>query len=277
MDELVARLRARIADPSRRVDGRTNAFSQQVRTMSLDQLLTAGRSVAADLRRVVAANRTGAPMPLDIVGKVDQLEAAMATTPSGTLRPPATEDDVAAAEMDLGCTLRPEMRTIWTRVADGGFGPGPGLLSLHGVVAAHRDLTSRPQGEGGQPWPPTLLPIVAYDGDGFDCLDQDDGRIIGFDPQDLGRGRGDKARQRGFREVAPSLDAFLSEWLDRPDPEQAMRERMGASMREHARASREAIRRMAPEERAAMGLPEDGWEQVVWGGLSLDEDEPPSP
>jgi hypothetical protein len=48
-------------------------------------------------------------------------------------------------------------------------------------------------------------------------------------------------------------------------------------MREHARASREAIRRMAPEERAAMGLPEDGWEQVVWGGLSLDEDEPPSP
>jgi len=29
---------------------------------------------------------------------------------------------------------------------------------------------------------------------------------------------------------------------------------------------------MSPEERAAMGLPESGWEHVVWGGLGLDED-----
>jgi SMI1/KNR4 family protein SUKH-1 len=272
MDELVARLRARIVDPSRRVDRRTNAFSQQVRTMSLGQLLGSGRSIAADLQRVVAINQAGAPMPLDIIGKVDQLEAAMQTSPTGTLRPPADADDIAAAEAVLGFPLRAEMRTLWTRVADGGFGPGPGLLPLADAVRRYRDLTSEPQGEGGQRWPAALVPIVAYDGDGFDCLDQDDGRIIGFDPQDLGRGRSDKAWQRGFREVAPSLAAFLTEWLDRPDPETALRERMEASMREHARASRDAIRKMSPEERAAMGLPESGWEHVVWGGLGLDED-----
>src|SRR5262245_19924004 len=117
MDELVERLRARIVDPSRRVDSRTNAFSQQVRTMSLGQLLTSGRSIAADLQRVVAANQAGAPMPPDIVGKVDQLEAAMQPTPSGTLRPPATAEDLADAETVLGFPLRPEMRTLWTRVA----------------------------------------------------------------------------------------------------------------------------------------------------------------
>ena len=272
MDELVARLRSRIVDPSRRVDSRTNTFSQQVRTMSLGQLLTSGRSMAADLQRVVAANQAGAPMPLDIVGKVDQLEAAMQTSATGTLRPPVGADAIADAEAALGFPLRPEMRTIWAEVADGGFGPGPGLLPLADIVTTYRDLTSEPQGEGGQAWPPTLVPVVAYDGDGFDCLDHDDGSIIGFDPQDLGRGRSDKAWQRGFREVAPSLAAFLTAWLDRPDPEQAMRERMDASMREHARASREAIRKMTPEERAAIGLPESGWEQVVWGGLGLDED-----
>lgn len=272
MDELVGRLRRRIENPSRRVDGRTNAFSQQVRTMSLGQLLTSSRSIAADLQRVVAANQAGAPMPLDIVGKVDQLEAAMETTPTGTLRPPATVADIDAAEAALGFAIRDEMRTLWTRIADGGFGPGPGLLPLADIVATYRDLTTEPQGEGGQPWPPTLLPVVGYDGDGFDCCDQDDGRIIGFDPQDLGRGRSDRAWQRGFRQVAPSLAAFLTEWLDRADPGQPMSEEMQASMREHARASREAIRKMTPEERAAIGLPEVGWEQVVWGGLHLDED-----
>ena len=33
------------------------------------------------------------------------------------------------------------------------------------------------------------------------------------------------------------------------------------------------IARLSPEERAKMGLPETGWERVVWGGLGWDEDE----
>lgn len=44
-------------------------------------------------------------------------------------------------------------------------------------------------------------------------------------------------------------------------------------MIEDARRSRAMIAAMTPEERAAMGLPEVGWEQVVWGGIGLDEDE----
>ena len=36
-----------------------------------------------------------------------------------------------------------------------------------------------------------------------------------------------------------------------------------------AREARENIARMSPEERAAMGLPEVGWERVVWGGRRL--------
>jgi hypothetical protein len=35
------------------------------------------------------------------------------------------------------------------------------------------------------------------------------------------------------------------------------------------------IAAMTAEERAAMGLPEVGWEKVVWGGIGLEEDDDP--
>jgi hypothetical protein len=44
-------------------------------------------------------------------------------------------------------------------------------------------------------------------------------------------------------------------------------------MVEEARKSRATIAAMTPEARAAMGLPEVGWEAVVWGGIGLDPDE----
>jgi hypothetical protein len=44
--------------------------------------------------------------------------------------------------------------------------------------------------------------------------------------------------------------------------------------RRAARDAREAIAGMTPEARAAMGLPEIGWENVVWGGVGLEGDEP---
>ena len=50
-------------------------------------------------------------------------------------------------------------------------------------------------------------------------------------------------------------------------------ERLRARLADPARASRAAIAAMTPEQRAAMGLPAEGWERVVWGGLGLDPDE----
>jgi hypothetical protein len=54
-------------------------------------------------------------------------------------------------------------------------------------------------------------------------------------------------------------------------------ERMAASQVEQARAARAHIAAMTPEARAAMGLPEVGWERVVWGGIGLDEGEESAP
>jgi hypothetical protein len=52
-----------------------------------------------------------------------------------------------------------------------------------------------------------------------------------------------------------------------------MAELMARSQVEESRTSRAMISAMTPQERAAMGLPEVGWERVVWGGLGLDEDD----
>ena len=42
-----------------------------------------------------------------------------------------------------------------------------------------------------------------------------------------------------------------------------------------ANEAREAIRRMTLEERSAMGLPDEGWEAEVWGGIGWPPDGAP--
>jgi hypothetical protein len=67
---------------------------------------------------------------------------------------PAPVDDaaVARAEAELGFPLPPLLAGLYRRVADGGFGPEYGLLSLHGagraeeaVVPAHLSLLDDPE------------------------------------------------------------------------------------------------------------------------------------
>jgi hypothetical protein len=76
-----------------------------------------------------------------------------------------------------------------------------------------------------------------------------------------------------FREIAPSLEVWLTTWLDAP-PMTPQVATLHSSMVEMARESRARIAAMTPEQRAAMGLPESGWEQVVWGGIGLEPDQP---
>jgi hypothetical protein len=270
VDELIERLRARLADPERRIDARADVFSAQVQAMSLDQLFSAGRSAAADLLRVVASNQAGRMPDLDLIGKADQIQAAMRTPLSTPMPLPASEAAVADAERRIGRPLPAILRRLALEVADGGFGPGGGLLSLERMASEFTLLTAVPQGPRDQPWPKRLLPIVDM-APGYDCLDLDTGRMVAFDPEDI-EGDSDRQWQAAFHDVAPTLDAYLRAWRDRPDPYAEAHAAAEASMVDQARQSRAMIAAMTPQERAAMGLPEVGWERVVWGGLGLDED-----
>ena len=201
------------------------------------------------------------------------------STPAPSVLPgPAAETVVARAEADLGVTLPIALRRVYAEVADGGFGPGPGLLPLTDVVAEYREL-GRPGGRlpRGRSWPAGLLPLVERD-PGFDCCEAATGRIIAWDPEELTEHASEERFRRSFREVSPSVEAWLGDWVGSKTQAEQTADLMARVMSndaqvQMAREARAMIARLSPEERAKMGLPETGWERVVWGGLGWDEDE----
>jgi hypothetical protein len=277
LDTLLRQLRARAADADRRTDVRPTELGAMVGTLDLGGLLSMGRDLASSLRGVVAANQAGR---IDEAGHARALELQRAmTTPAPSVLPaPASEAAVERAEAALGVGLPATLRRVYTEVADGGFGPGAGILPLHEVAAAYRDL-GRPDGRlpRNRSWPAGLLPLVEMD-PGYDCCEAATGRIIAWDPEELAEHSSEDRFRRSFREVFPSVEAWLGEWVgSRTQAEQTAdltaHYRSDDYQVQMAREARENIARLSPAERAAMGLPEVGWERVVWGGLGWVDDE----
>lgn len=254
--DLIERLRARAHDPKRRTD--LAALSAD--TVSVDSLLG----------QLGAANPQFAPMR-GLMGQfADALKGVgvVAAGARATEREPeplpaaATGEAVKSAEGALGRRLPPALLQLYCDIADGGFGPGGGLFSLERMAHEYRDLTSAPAGPQNQPWPPNLLPLVDTE-PGYDCLDLDSGEMIGWDPEEIDSAS-DAAWQRSFKPVAASLGDWLEAWLARPGPAERMAEQQatwqaqGRSMAAQGMVNFYA--KKSPEERAAIGLPEVGWE-----------------
>jgi SMI1/KNR4 family protein SUKH-1 len=177
-------------------------------------------------------------------------------------------------ERELGFPLPPTLRWIYGEVGNGDLGPGSGLLPIERVVADYRELeASVPVGRS---WPNRLLPLV-YHNPQYECIDaaSESLRIVAWDPEELDERVSEARWQRLFTETAPSLVAWLSAWVTSRPYQDVQREEGAKRMQtwevEEARRSRAMIAAMTPEERAAMGLPEVGWEKVVWGGIGLEE------
>ena len=277
LDALIPRLRARAADPERRTDVRPTELGATVRTLDLGGLLSMGADLASSLRGVVAANQEGRIDPAGHTRALE-LERSMTTPAPSVLPGPASDATVAQAEAALGVALPTALRRVYAEVADGGFGPGAGILPLSEVVAAYRDL-GRADGRlpRNRTWPAGLLPLVEMD-PGFDCCEAATGRIIAWDPEELAEHSSEDRFRRSFREVFASVEAWLGEWVDSRTQAEQTADLMAHVLSDDvqvrmAREARENIARMSPQERAAMGLPEVGWERVVWGGLGWVEDD----
>jgi hypothetical protein len=220
-EELLARLRTRAADPMRRVDSLTNAFYSGVQSLDLGSLLKVGRSLVEDLRVVVRSGPDGPPA--DIVARAEQLGAAMHAPPVAEPAPaPCDRCAVDDAEADLGFSLPDALRRIYTDVANGGIGPGYGIVGVRGgwtdehgksLVDLYRLFDSDgAEDDLGEPWPARLLPLCHL-GDGvYDCVDARDpaGPVVELDLGNLDEdGAGD-----AFTPLAPSLMEWLEAWLD---------------------------------------------------------------
>ena len=203
--------------------------------------------------------------------------------------PPASEDKVAAAEAKLGFPLPAELRQIYTEVADGGVGPGDGLYSLKQLLAKWREMTDEPVGPRGQTWPAHLLPVNGDDWD-LTCIDMKTGRLTYFDIEEIDYG----GWKQCFRDEAESLEGWLGAWLAtptpaekaalraaRPAPKQLTDEDFKAYEEDHPEYAewqrRAEAFTMTPEERAAIGLPDKGWEEKVFEGLDASKIGHPTP
>jgi len=243
-DTLLNRIRTRAQDPDRRNDAPPTAYG---RTVSVGAFSVSG----IDIRSILG----GVAEPVD--GK----------------RPdpakPASAESLAAAENDLGFPVPAELRRLYGEIADGGFGPGPGLLPLNQVTAIYLDFVATPPGPRGQKWPANLLPLSGTD-PGYVCIDVETGAMIFWDEEELAEGTSDKIWKRSFKAEADDLAGWFERWLGTPSPEERMKSLMQESMLGELRKQLAVWRAKSPQERAKAGLPETGWEQVLFGHLGID-------
>jgi hypothetical protein len=271
-DELIERLRRRSADPDRRLDCRPDSLYDALSRLELGDMLSLGRSMAQDLQRLVARG----PDP-ELTARAASIERAMATPADRPLPPPATPTDLAAAEARLGLTLPPLLRRIYLELANGGLGPGYGIVGVAGgwttdrrksIEDLYEELSDPDPDHPGRRWPTGLVPIADLGGV-FACTDTtaDAGRIVEWDPEEIDERGADGGWSRSFREVAPSLAAWLEAWLDAPagGSQASMHEELARSMAQVPEVTRAYWASMTPEQRAGYGLPETGWGRALFG------------
>jgi len=260
----------------------------------ISNLVTGDGGQAKGLFATLGRMLGGKQMFMSVGGEAVSLGAKRAQAKAP---PPASEEQVAAAESQFGFALPAPLRQFYRQVADGGVGPGDGIYSLKQLAAKWREFTKEPIGPQGQEWPSNLLPIHGEEWDVV-SIERDSGRLVYWDLEDIeDDDEADPANpswSASFVPEADSLESWLEKWLSRPSaaeqvarraerpaPRQLTDEDFQAWEEDHPEFA-EYQRRvkaftMTPEERAAIGLPEKGWESKVWEGLDLSKIKHPMP
>lgn len=155
----------------------------------------------------------------------------------GAIHALASSREIEATERKLGYPLPTVVREVYTRVANGGFGPGYGLLGL--LSGERNDLgdtaieTWEAWCQPGKPgtkwenaplWPNHLLPVAPWGCGIYSCIDLSSaqGRVLRYEgdmylavlegkPADDGE---PMKFEDLFWEEAPSFVTWLRSWLD---------------------------------------------------------------
>lgn len=144
----------------------------------------------------------------------------------GSAPPAASHEEVAEAEQQLGFALHPLLRSLYTSVANGGWGPeydAPGLIAgarpdspTDGAVAWYRAMRQPDPDDPSWPgWPTALLPVAHWGCAIWSCVDctTEEGQVVRFDPNVAGTFPHDPWRGVWLPE-SPSLAGWLDDWLN---------------------------------------------------------------
>ena len=257
LDDLIPRLRERVADPERRTSSRPSELIAGVRTLDLGGLLSMGQSLAGQLRDVVDANRDGS---IDLAGTATahEIERQLDTPAPSALPGPADDAWIVQVEERLSVALPPALRRVYAEVADGGFGPGEGILPLAEVIARYDELCAPGMLPDGRSWPDGLLPLVSME-PGWDCVDAGTGRVIAWDPEDLDERVGERRWAAAFRVIHPTVEAWLTDWVGSRTAAEVREIELASMRRTGAWTHIRSLQAISAEQRELFGL-RPGWE-----------------
>jgi hypothetical protein len=103
---------------------------------------------------------------------------------------PASSNAVVEAERAMGCALHPLHRSVFQEVANGGFGPGDGLVGLPGgsLDVDGRSIVDLKKAlwlDDSKPLPAPVVPLCEW-GDGiWSCIDSKTGAVLTLGESDL--------------------------------------------------------------------------------------------
>ncbi len=229
-EQLIGRIKARIADDARRTGDGDHA------------------RMPADFR---ARARAGQPLPWQplTAWMDDQAQACLAP-----LKPiePLDEAAVAKVEKSLGFRLPEELRRLYLEIGDGGFGPFNGIRRLANWAKDRSKLVAELPSERGRDWPEALLPIVYRNGKRI-CVDRTTGAVLLWTKPP--KRASEKKWLASFVPQSPSVAEWLERWVDTPTeveggPEGGWTPPGEESARRDAAAREKAERRAQALERA---------------------------
>jgi hypothetical protein len=125
----------------------------------------------------------------------------------GKARPPASEEEIASAEADLGFGLPPLLRRIYAEVADGGWGPGHAVVPVRRGHAAPEGgaclVETRASLADGAEWLPPFVPFCEWGTPVWSCLDcqTDEGPVV------------TASGELEFTDIGHDLRSWLHAWL----------------------------------------------------------------
>ena len=154
-------------------------------------------------------------------GRTGALATSMDSAPC-SLYPPATAEQIARTETLLGFALPPLLRDLYREVANGGFGPGYGLIGVEGgapayegtrdtnIVFLYKSFLHTPT--RNEPWSAKLLPICHWGCDYYSYLDcaLPQTPVLAIDQNSHGHGPWGCA----FSLHAHSFEEWMQRWAD---------------------------------------------------------------
>ena len=139
--------------------------------------------------------------------------------------PPVSEKIIQQAEQKLGQPLPQILKILFSSIANGGFGPGYGIVGLDGghptdegdsSVGLYTKYSEADPEDPHWHWPSGLLPFCHWGCAIYSCVDctTADGQIIWFDPNahEL-----DETWGMAFRKQGVGIREFLVEWASGKD------------------------------------------------------------